>query len=393
MIRRLWSTLNSKRLAALLRGEPADERVRRSATGCRNRNLRVAWSGYVADRGLLVLTVLWLGWRLKRHAMIAARPDVLYEPGVGLARLVFPSFPSAPVYYGLFALTAVALLVCFLRPRLVAARAVLAVGVVLIILPEFGYGKVEHINHLFLAAHVYAVFLPVRRPARSNSDLAAQAEATHWYQAGLLFIYTMAGLWKFFDLTIRYAVKGGMTWLNPDAMVITSITSLRGYDFPLIIPRYVAAIKEVIPLGYVMLAFLFAAAFLAAFRRPYLLIVLPTIAAFHLMNIVVLYVLFASTIAVALVLFLPYDRFVPAIQRQLDPFRHTRFRGRGAQAQYRRRYANGDEDVFRGFYAYREHLRDRSWLMAAPLYYPGLAWITTRVLRRWDFARAPAASE
>jgi hypothetical protein len=163
--------LNSKRLAALLRGEPADERVRRSATGCRNRNLRVAWSGYVADRGLLVLTVLWLGWRLKRHAMIAARPDVLYEPGVGLARLVFPSFPSAPVYYGLFALTAVALLVCFLRPRLVAARAVLAVGVVLIILPEFGYGKVEHINHLFLAAHVYAVFCRCVVPLAATATL------------------------------------------------------------------------------------------------------------------------------------------------------------------------------------------------------------------------------
>ena len=273
------------------------------------------------------------------------------------------------VWYTLFAVVALSAAVCLARPHLIAARVILAAGVVLLIAPEFGW-KVDHMNHLFLLSHLYAIFLPVARPAEASA--MAQAGAMAWYRTGLLFPYTMAGLWKFVDMTVRRVLKPGMSWLDPEALVITSVVNYRSLDLPLTAPETLDAVKGLLPIGYVLLAFVFTSSALAAWRRPLIALVLPTIIGFHLSNVFTLHVRFVTTCFVALAVLLPYDRLVPSVRRRLQPA-ETRFEGRGVRARYTRRHANGDEDVFEGFYAYRARLEDASWLLAAPLYYPGVA--------------------
>jgi hypothetical protein len=367
-----------QRLYSILRGEDC-ERVHLSETGRRNVAHRVALAGYYADRALLLWSCVWLAIRWFRYTSVSQRPEVLYDPLTWLGALVFPTPPSEPVWYALFVLCFVSIVLCLWRPQLIPARVALAACALLLMTPEFAHGHIEHINHLFLVAHTLAIFLPLGRPAHEREAIL-QAEATEWYLAALLFPYMMAGVWKWVDMTIRQVVKPGMTWLHPDALAIVSTNSHRQLDLPL---DFSAALVDVGPLavvGYVTLASIFLASSIAAFRRPLLFIILPVIVTFHVVNFFTLNVLFLTTCIVAAVLFTPYELLLPGLRRQGTPVARVAFEGAGATARYERRYADGEIDIFLGFYAYRERLRDRSPLVAAPLYYPGLGWVATRLL-------------
>lgn len=367
----------TRRLLLVLRGDH-ERYVRRSATGGANRDLRAAYAAHYADRGLLVVTLAWLDLRLNNWLAISARPVELYEPLVWLGKLIYPEVPSMAVWMSVFAVAAIATLVCLVKPRLWPARWVLAIALLLVIMPEFGYGHVQHVNHLFLLAHVYTIFRPTGSP-RDAEEAASRAQGYRWFLLGLLAIYTVSGFWKVVDMTIRDVIKPGVTWLDPEGMLATSIAQMRAVDLPMTVPEYIESVAWAFPIGYVILTFLFCASFLGAFRRPLLVILIPTIALFHVLNAVALYALFLSTIIVAIVVLLPYDYFAPAIKKALVPVRLSRFEGGGLDALYSRTYENDDVDEFEGFYAYRELLRDRSVLVAAPLYYPGVAWACSQL--------------
>jgi hypothetical protein len=148
----------------------------------------------------------------------------------------------------------------------------------------------------------------------------------------------------------------------------------------MILPSYIEAVAWAFPIGYVALTFIFCVSFLAAFRRPLLLIVIPVIVVFHFLNAVTLYALFLSTMVVATVILVPYEYLLPAIKCRLVPVKSSWIEGAAGDAKYQRRYENGDVDSFLGFFAYREWLRDRAILLAAPLYYPGVAWAGSRLI-------------
>ncbi len=364
------------------------DRVRLSATGRDNAARRTVWSGTYADRAFLVLSLGWLVGHWNKHLAIARRPEELYEPLTWLGALAFPEPVSSTVWLGIAAVMAAGVGVCLWRPRLVVARAVVAACALLIMATEFGHAKIEHVNHLFLLGHLYALFVPLGRPG-DREQVALEAETVRWYQGGLLFVYTMAGLWKFVDMTIRAVLKPGMTWLDPAAVPGMAALSYRGLDLSLAVPEALWAVRWALPVGYVVLAFVLASAATAAFRRPLLLLVVPTVVLFHLMNALTGLAHFFSTALVAAVLLTPYDLVFPAIRRRLTPVERAPFTGNGASARYERVYTDGQADTFSGFYAYRARLEDRSWLWAAPLYYPGIALLATWMLER---RTAPAAA-
>ena len=370
MTRRLWCAL---------RGEH-ENLVAKSPTGKLNDDLASAWSSYYADRGLLLLTVGWLGLRISSWSRIDLRPESIYEPQMWLAWLAFPSLPPAAVWYALVVAALALVVLCLVRPRMLVPRVMLAIVLLLVITPEFGFGHIQHVNHLFLMAHVYSMFRPHGRP-RSPNEAEPRAQGYSWFLLGLLAVYTASGLWKVVDITIRDVIKPGVTWLEPEAMIATTVSAMRTVDLPMTIPGYADAVAWIFPIGYVMLAIFFSASIFAAFRRPLLVVIIPLIAVFHLLNAILLYALFISTIIVAIVVLAPYDFFVPGIRKRLVPIRSTSFVGSGFDAQYERVYEGGDVDRFLAFYAYRESLRDRSTVLSSLLYYPGIATASLYIMR------------
>jgi hypothetical protein len=123
-----------------------------------------------------------------------------------------------------------------------------------------------------------------------------------------------------------------MTWLSPDAMLASAIAAMRNVDLPMTLPSYVEAFAWALPIRYVFLTLILSASFLAAFRKPFLLIVVPVIVVFHFLNAVTLYALFLSTMVVASVVLLPYDYLLPTIKSKLVPLNHPRLNeGRAMQ--------------------------------------------------------------
>lgn len=373
MIRQLWPYLI---------GEPTPY-VRRSATGEYNQALGGAWGSYYADRALLLITVPWLVLRYQEWTRIQLRPSAVYEQNFWLGELIFPTLPSTPVYLTLLAAALVLVIACFLKPSRISIRLLLASLLILVSIPPHGFGHIEHTGHLLLLGHVYSTFRPLGKPAE-DSELKWHSFGYTWFLFGLLAVYTASGLWKVVDMTIRDVLKPGVTWLDPEGMVATSIASMRGVDVSMTIPRIVESVDWAFPIGYIILTIIFTGSFIAAFRRPFLFIILPTVVLFHLLNALVMYVLFIFTIFVALAVLWPYDLSLPGIKKKLVPAESTAFSGRGRNARFVVQYAGGDSDVFEGFYAYRERLRFRSALLASPLYYPGLAWICTGVFNLAD---------
>lgn len=363
-----------------------------SRTGTLNAAAAGVWAGYFADRALLLLTIPWVLLRAYvREAMLLERPPELYEPGTWLSAILQPEMPGTVVWYSVAAVTTVCVVVCWRSPQATVARVALALGVLYLIAPEFGYGKVDHMNHVFLLGHVLAVLLPVAKPdlqtalregGEAESSLLAHARAFNWYRAGLLFPYTLAGFWKGVDLTARAVLKPGMTFLHRDAILITSTTTYRSHDLPLDVPRALAVFNEAFVPGYLALAVIFVVAVVAGFRRPLLGLIVPVIVLFHLSNVVTLYVIFVTTCAVVMALLLPYDRVLPTVKKALVPTQAVTFSGRGVDARYVRRYSNGDADEFAGFEAYRARWTDASWLLGGSLHHPVAAWVGRRLVAR-----------
>ena len=183
-------------------------------------------------------------------------------------------------------------------------------------------------------------------------------------------------------MTVRAVLKPGMTYLHPDALLLTSVTTYRSHDLPLDVPQALAHVNEAFVPGYVLLALIFFFASLSGFRRPLLGLMLPTILVFHVSNVWTLYVVFLSTCFVLLALLSPYDRLLPTLRRRLVAVEHRSFAGRGRDATYERRYTNGDLDSFVGFEAYRARWTDTSWLLSGPLHHPLVA-----LLGRWAVER------
>ncbi|MEM1096129.1 MAG: hypothetical protein AAGJ10_16135 [Bacteroidota bacterium] len=371
-----------QRLSARLSGDHA-RYLSRSTTGKRQAAYRLAWANVVADRALLAWTVIWLMIRVQVRLIHEQRAPSLYEPMTWMGHLLAATFPADVWWWAVWSMSLLATLFCLSRPNRLSPRLLLLCGVLYLLVVEFGFGELRHPNHLFVLAHLYGVARPIGHPSRlgdSEGALLNHAEGFRWYQASLLFVYTLSGCWKWFDMTARRLVRPGPTWLDPESVPVNAVTALRTMDEPLTLVPYLQDVQWVFPIAYVVIAFTFAPAVFAAFRRPMLLVLFPALLFFHLGNHFVLQISFFPTMAVILVVLFPYERLAP-LPSGWATITDRQFEGSGLGARYTQTYTNGAVDTLFGFAAYRQRIAERHPLLAAPLYYPGVASLATLWLR------------
>ncbi|MEM6645228.1 MAG: hypothetical protein AAF730_03150 [Bacteroidota bacterium] len=367
-----------QRLSALLSGDHA-RYLSRSTTGKRQAAYRLAWANIAADRALLVWTVIWLMIRVYVRLIHEQRAPSLYEPMTWMGHLFAPTFPADVMWWSVWAVGLLATVFCLRQPSQLLPRLLLLFSVLFLLAMEFGYGEMRHPNHLFLLAHLYGAVRPIARPSTLLDDeqaLMNHAEGFRWYQASLLFTYTLSGCWKWFDMTVRQWLRPGPTWLEPESVPLTALTGLRKLDEPLTLVPYLQDVQWIFPIAYVLLAITFTPTVFAAFRRPMLLVLFPAILVFHLVNHFVIQISFFPAMAVVLVVFFPYDRIAP-LPSAWATIAQRRFEGSGLAACYTQTYTDGTANTFFGFAAYRQRMYDRYPLLAAPLYYPGVASLVT----------------
>ncbi|MGV3539843.1 MAG: hypothetical protein ACO1OQ_08535 [Rufibacter sp.] len=356
-----------------------------SSSGKRNQYLRAAVDFFYAETMLRVFTFVWLYWALAKFELLLQRPSILYTPINAVAEAVAPTLPEKHVFWGIAGTVALANLAKLFYRKIIWLQGLVAVGLLWINLILWGYGFLAHVNHLFLLAHLFLLFLTVERPS-ANQVGAAHYQTINWYYFGLLFTYSLSGLWK----VAAYARKiwqnsPDVHWLKPEAALYNALVSFRDYDVPLPFAHLFLYYPWVWQIGVVLVVYLQVSAVAAAWQpalRPWMGFFLI---AFHLLNQFAFMVFFVVGCFTLLCLFFPYSWLLPAYrERQIQPEVKS-FQGKGLKAQYARTYSNGEQDIFTGFEAYRQRWLDRHYYLTGILYLPGVqlfVWLFMRLFRK-----------
>ena len=309
-----------------------------------------------AVQTLRLFSFVWLYWFAQKYEYLLLRPKDIFFYEHALPRFLMPSLPSQPVVYTLVGLVVVCNLYQLLRVRTqVLLQLAVALGILWLNLVLWGYGFLSHINHLFVLANLFLVFIPVSRKALLNPSVYLH-QSINWFYAGLLFTYTLAGLWKVPSLAYKLIFAPDyIHWLHPKAALVNSIVSHRNLDLDFTLTLLFTSFPLLWQVGFLVMVYLQVSSVFGAFRlsfRPWVGLFLLV---FHTLNMLVFKVYFEVTSITILCLFMPYDLLLrKALSRDVS----------SEQAR--------TPMLATSFERFRSRLGKRAFYLAGPLYLPGL---------------------
>ncbi|WP_181307312.1 hypothetical protein [Rufibacter sp. XAAS-G3-1] len=354
----------------------ASSRPKTSDSGFFNRYLRASTDFFYAELFLRLFTFVWLCWALTKFDQYLDRPAELYEPLTWVGSLVTPVLPRKEVFWGVLAVAALANLGKFFVKRAIIPQVVLAAALLWINLVLWSYGYLPHVNHLFLLAHLFLIFVVVEKPGVNKPD-KIQYTSINWFYFGLLFVYTLSGLWKIAALAKKLlSASADVHWLRPPAALYNALVSFREYDQPLTFAHLFLEYPWVWQIGFVAVVYILTSAVAAAGHPPLRPWVGALLMGFHLINQFAFLIFFVVACLTILCLFFPYS-LVCRQYRELCRFPiDFRFTGKKRTATYIRTYEDGQEDAYHGFEAYRQRLQDKHYYLSGLLCFPGVKLVT-----------------
>ncbi len=337
-----------------------------------NDSLRAAVRFYYAQKFFRAFTFVWLYWNAAKFVQLLERPSVLFSPGHFMAQWLVPVFPAEVLFW------LVLLLVglgngwnLFLKPSWVW-QTVVALGLLWINLLPWSYGAQSHVNQLFLLAHLFLVCLNGEKPSRNHPN-STQFTAFNWFYRGLLFTYTLSGLWKVPSLLYKIGTQSAdVHWLGAEAALRNARTSFLEYDLVLPFSDVFVNYAWAWQLGFVAVVYLQVTAVVSAARLPLRPWVGAAFIGFHLVNQFAFLIFFVVACFTLLFLFFPYEAVFPAFRQLRQTSTSQLFTGSRMQARYERKYAQAPPETYTSFEAYRQKLLDRNYYLFGILYLPGL---------------------
>lgn len=331
-----------------------------------NESLDVIAYRYYGDFMMRFLLVAWLVFQCYTYYQVAQRPPELFTPINWFDKLFMTSLPGPFLWWS------VVLVVFFVNGSLLLnkggkwQRFVLAMGVLWVNCIRWKFEFFSHVGHLIVLYHLLSVFLPQKKQAEKN-EVLDYARAIKWFFAGLLVGYSMSGVWKVVGFVYKVIFKPSeMTWFHPDAMVVNSAVGFRDWDVEMGALLDLFELRWIWQMLFVVMLLLQLGSVLGAVRIK----ILPYIALgnilFHLANVLFVRIEFYVAPLVLLITFFPYH----LLFRSKDKLDYDQEYVGGLLT---RKYRNGHEDVFSGFYAYREYKYGKRPLIWGVLYLPGVS--------------------
>lgn len=321
---------------------------------------------YYGDLLMRYFVFGWLLFQSYTYLQIAQRPEELFYPINWFDKLFMTSLPSPFLWWavvvGLFIVNAY-----FLFNRSSSwPRYVLALGVLWVNCIRWKFEFFSHVGHLMVLYHLLGVFLPQEKDVNKN-EVLAYAKGIKWFFAGLLVGYTMSGLWKIVGFFYKIFFKPSeMTWFHPDAMVVNSAVGFRDWDMEMGALAGLFEIRWIWQILFLIMLFIQVTTVLGAVRIRFLPYLALGNILFHLANILLIRIEFYVAPMVLFVVFFPYYLLFKNENKHNYEFVKE-------SGLYKRKYDNGDEDVFSGFYAMREMKYEKNPLVWGWLYFPGVS--------------------
>lgn len=334
--------------------------------------VRNAFNFFYAVLAFRLFTFVWLYWTGAKYQYLLQRPPEIFWYDHALPNLVMSSLPEPLLFYIIIALAAIGNAYQLLwRKSHTLLQAVVALSLLWLNLALWGYGFLSHINHVFLLAHLFLVFIPVSQKAIKHASLHLH-QSINWFYAGLLFTYTLAGLWKIPSLLYRLLLHpDSIHWLHPKAALVNAFVSWRSLDLEFTLAPLFTDYSLFWQVSYLVIVYLQACSVFCAYRlplRPWLGLMLLV---FHVVNMLAFQIYFVVASFVIVCLFTPYDLL----------FRN-KFKAIAAEHPVQvYTKENGEVPARTPFEKLRTSLNNTSYYLSGPLYLPGLRTLANLATR------------
>lgn len=262
----------------------------------------------VFDKIVGIFSIIWtfyIVWLYQN--VLLPRPESLYMPINWFQKVFMPTFPQPTYFYSMVVLTILMLVVNYFRQR-IFYRIVLFFLILWLNALKWNYNFASHVGHIFVLTYFFSIFLNFDR---QKDDLKGKAAAVHWFHAGILLTYTLAGAWKFIGLFYKLFMETQkMSWMNEHAIELNAIVSKRIHDeFPSAFILDLYAVPYVWEILTVCIFFIQLFSIMGALNKRLSYFFLAGLIIFHLYNSILNNTDFYVAIITLVILFFPYHLF------------------------------------------------------------------------------------
>jgi len=260
---------------------------------------------------LRIFGLYWLLIQYFNFKKISEWPKEIYEPFLGVQRLIFPSYPSEILYGGILFSCAVILFITIFKQNYFL-NILIFILIAIINLPISLNFSVGHHNHLIIVGYFMSIFLLPKNLNRENDYKWVQ-----YFYLGLLATYSLAGISKFLGIA-KNLIKGTdkITWLDKNAAKLNTLDNYWMADIK--VPTWILNLYEYETLWILLTIFgiiVQASSFLGAFNRKYLTFVMFFLYIFHWYTNFFVLADFQNAKNFVLIALFPYHILYPLFRR------------------------------------------------------------------------------
>jgi hypothetical protein len=320
---------------------------------------------YRANKGILLLTIYWLIFKLYNYFDLIQRPIQLYEPMNYFARLLMPSLPSAWIFVSAIMLGIALSTTLLFRPNSIFLRLLLSFIVLWVNAFQWSWGFESVVSHTLLFSHLCTILISFKTSEVVLEKRMLTVKMIKLFYVCILTTYILSALWKWVGLAYKLFFRvEDINWLSDIGALSNALISFRNYDFDYqwLFPLFV--FPFIWQFLFLLMSFLQTICLWAAFRfqlQPFYAFVFFI---FHLVNSVVFNTIFITAPLVMVILFFPYH----LCSKQ---FANERIYTT-SENELIITYPNGDQDVYQNFEATREQWYQKYPLLSSILYLPGV---------------------
>ncbi len=224
-----------------------------------------------------VFGLYWLFRQYIEYLRISQWPKEIYEPFLGVQRVLFSEYPSHFLYASILILCAVFLVITLFRQSWMLNLCIFLLMAVINFPISLNF-SVGHNNHLVILGYFMAIFLLPEKMNREKDYRWVQ-----YFYLGLLTTYSMAGMFKFLGMAKNIVLHSGkITWIERNAAKINSLDNYWMADVN--VPEWMLhlyAYENLWVIVTVMAIVFQAASFLGAFNRTFLTVTMAFLYTFH----------------------------------------------------------------------------------------------------------------
>lgn len=273
-----------------------------------NKSSKIVLFDYlIADKLFRVFTIFWIFYVITIYQERSLFPDNLFFPQLWFQKLFLNELPSKLYFFSIATVGILCSVLSIIKKNIIY-RLVLCFCLLWLNAFIWSFGSISHSGHLFVLTHLYSVFLVCNK----SIDEKKFAQEINYFQFGILFTYSIAGLWKLLFLVkdFIYPKMDTTTWLDLEAVKTNAIINLLDKD--VIISDKMVHIYEIPYIWQIASLgtfFIQLIAVLGVWNRNFLIPIILGLISFHLYNQFFTLTNFYPAIFTLLIVFFPYHLF------------------------------------------------------------------------------------